>query len=275
MNFFAMGTVHNFSKQFEIQKKWEVKKKTGNFDFDPDKKHINDWFENERENNSDKTLKSITAKIEKGEELSSYEKQYLKANNPDLYRKVLHSEYEKKSFEKELEQCRTKEEVENVKFAHTAASFSALKSVQSDPNIPESAKLQFSLEELGKLKCREHIFAKFVKSGKYDELPTEAEKLEAEKLIAEEEKTVAVPEASENIIGEETVSQKKDSDIADTETEKLSEAEEKEKIKKYKNSQKKHDDDKQEVTDTVRAAYNFFADAKITANTGENYHKSV
>ena len=67
----------------------------------------------------------------------------------------------------------------------TAASLSVVNSVKSNPAIPESAKLGIIWQELQKNMALEETIGEFVKSGRYAQLPTEAEKLEAEKAVEE------------------------------------------------------------------------------------------
>ena len=94
-------------------------------------------------------------------------------------------EEEQKSYEEELKRCRTKEDVQRVKMNHTAASLSTVNNVKNNPAIPEGAKLGIMWQELMKTRALEETMGEFVKSGRYAQLPTEAEKAEAEKALKE------------------------------------------------------------------------------------------
>lgn len=88
---------------------------------------------------------------------------------------------ERKSYERDLKRCRTKDEVERVKMTRLGASLSTVKSISNNPNIPESAKLGNIMVEYAKMKAVAEVTVKFVQSGAYAKLPTDAEYAEAVK----------------------------------------------------------------------------------------------
>lgn len=187
MDFTTMGTVNSYIKGLTLQKKWQMKKETGNFKINAEKAQVQDWFEQERKNHADKELEMIRSKLEKGKKLTPAEMSYLEKEDPETYKKAKAIEAEKKNFEEELKRCKTKDDVERAKFARAAASLSRINSVKNDPNIPESAKLAVAIEENMKASARDKIMEKFVASGRYHELPTDAEKRAAEKALKEAE----------------------------------------------------------------------------------------
>ena len=181
-----------------MQKKWNMKKSTNNFAADGTMS-IDEWIKKQTEkadsfslnddntNKSDERLNDIHNKLYCGKKLTLDEEQYLQKKDPMAYRQLKASEAEQKSYEEELKRCRTKEEVSRVRMAHTAASLSFVNSVKNNPNIPEGQKLALVSGELQKIKALDKITEKFVKSGRYAKLPTDNEKLEAEKLLKEAE----------------------------------------------------------------------------------------
>ena len=147
----------------------------------------------------DKMLTDINNKIAVDQELTPEELRYLQNKNPSLYQKVKNIENEKKQYEKDLKNCKTKEEVERLKMNKVSSALSAIKSAESDPNLPESAKLAVAQGELRRMNALNKILAKFVERGEYDKLPAEQEVLEVEKQLkeaerAEEEKVFDVSE---------------------------------------------------------------------------------
>lgn len=198
MEFAYLGSINSYIKNGEMQKKWNMKKSTNNFAADGTLS-IGEWIKKQTEktdsfslnddntNKSDERLNDIHNKLYCGKKLTLDEEQYLQKKDPMAYRQLKASEAEQKSYEEELKRCRTKEEVSRVRMAHTSASLSVVNSVKNNPNIPEGQKLALVSGELRKIKALDKITEKFVKSGRYAKLPTDNEKLEAEKLLKEAE----------------------------------------------------------------------------------------
>lgn len=198
MEFAYLGSINSYIKNGEMQKKWNMKKSTNNFAADGTMS-IDEWIKKQTEkadsfslnddniNKSDERLNDIHNKLYCGKKLTLDEEQYLQKKDPMAYRQLKASEAEQKSYEEELKRCRTKEEVSRVRMAHTAASLSVVNSVKNNPNIPEGQKLALVSGELQKIKALDKITEKFVKSGRYAKLPTDNEKLTAEKLLKEAE----------------------------------------------------------------------------------------
>ena len=169
----------------------------------------------EENEDDDKMLTDINNKIAVDQELTPEELRYLQNKNPSLYQKVKNIENEKKQYEKDLKNCKSKEEVERLKMNKVSSALSAIKSAESDPNLPESAKLAVAQGELRRMNALNKILAKFVERGEYDKLPAEQEVLEVEKQLkeaeqAEEEKVFDVSE---------TENAKKAGDTSETESE--------------------------------------------------------
>lgn len=198
MEFAYLGSINSYIKNGEMQKKWNMKKSTNNFAADGTLS-IGEWIKKQTEktdsfslnddntDKSDERLNDIHNKLYCGKKLTLDEEQYLQKKDPIAYRQLKASEAEQKSYEEELKRCRTKEEVSRVRMAHTASSLSVVNSVKNNPNIPEGQKLALVAGELQKIKALDKITEKFVKSDKYAKLPTDNEKLEAEKLLKKAE----------------------------------------------------------------------------------------
>ncbi|WP_289290595.1 hypothetical protein [Sporofaciens musculi] len=175
----------------EMQMKWQQKKSNNDFTADGTTK-LTDPIARQAEqirlaqaDGSSKLSSQIRAKLASGKKLSREEMEYLQKNDPQTYQKAKAMEEEQKSYEEELKRCETKEDVQRVRMNRTAASLSVVKSVESNSAIPESAKLGIMWQELMKSKALEETINKFIESGRYAQLPTEAEKLEAEKALEE------------------------------------------------------------------------------------------
>lgn len=209
MDFSTIGSVTSYMKSMKLETKFKKKKAEGDLGSQSRKKTEleikNEQFKaeymrrQEENEDDDKMLTDINNKIAVDQELTPEELRYLQNKNPSLYQKVKNIENEKKQYEKDLKNCKTKEEVERLKMNKVSSALSAIKSAESDPNLPESAKLAVAQGELRRMNALNKILAKFVERGEYDKLPAEQEVLEVEKQLkeaeqAEEEKVFDVSE---------------------------------------------------------------------------------
>lgn len=188
-----------------MQMKWQKRQDTSDFKADGSMKLDNDLIRRQaeeirksREDGSDQLAKQIDLKLRCGQKLTAEEKEYLQKHDPQAYQKVKSIEAEQKSYENELKKCKTKEEVERVKMAHTATSLSAVNSIMNNPVIPEEKKFELVMQEHHKNQALQTTAQEFVESGEYAKLPTEAERLKAEKDLQEaKEKELGIEEPSE------------------------------------------------------------------------------
>jgi len=191
MNFFAVQSLNSYTKNMEMQMKWKQKKANNDFTADGSTKLSDPTARQAEEireaqaDGSSKLSAQIRTKLAAGKKLTREEMDYLQKNDPQTYQKARAIEEEQKSYEEELKRCRTKEDVQRVKMNHTAASLSTVNNVKNNPAIPEGAKLGIMWQELMKTRALEETMGEFVKSGRYAQLPTEAEKAEAEKALKE------------------------------------------------------------------------------------------
>ena len=191
MDFSVMQSIGKYTKNMEMQMKWKQKKANNDFTADGSTK-ISDSIARQAEeirksqaDGSSKLSAQIRTKLATGKKLTQEEMDYLQKHDPQTYQKAKSIEEEQKSYEEELKRCRTKEDVQRVKMNHTAASLSTVNNVKNNPAIPEGAKLGIMWQELMKTRALEETMGEFVKSGRYAQLPTEAEKAEAEKTLKE------------------------------------------------------------------------------------------
>ncbi len=214
MDFSTIGSVSSYMKSMELETKFRKKKAEG--DLGPQSRKMteleikNEQFkaeykrrQEEGEDDEDKTLAAINSKIAVDEKLTPKEMQYLKDKNPTLYQKVKNIEDEKKQYEKDLKNCKTKDEVERLKMNKVNSALSTIRSAENDPNLPESAKLAVAQGELRRMNVLNKISLKFVESGEYEKLPTEEEVRKVEKELeeaelAEEQKVIGASEKPED-----------------------------------------------------------------------------
>ncbi len=183
MDFLLIGSMNSYIKNLGMKHKWSQRKK--NNDFTPDeslteKQRLNEQFKasymaQQENDKTDEAMASIRNKINSGAKLTPEEMNYLRAKDPTTYQKLKNIENEKKSYERELKQCKTKEEVQKLKVSKVNASLTAINAVKDNPNIPESKKLEVAIQEQRRLNELDKVLTKFVKSSEYKNMPTETE----------------------------------------------------------------------------------------------------
>lgn len=205
MNFFMMQSLGTYTKNMEMKMKWQQKKAKNDFTADGSTKLKDPTAQQAEEirmaqaDGSSKLSSQIRTKLAAGKKLTQEEMDYLQKNDPQTYQKAKAIEEEQKSYEEELKRCRTKEDVQRVRMNRTAASLSTVNNVKNNPAIPEGAKLGIAWQELMRNRALEETISKFVKSGQYAQLPTEAEKMEAEKTLKEaKEAELKMEDSAEN-----------------------------------------------------------------------------
>lgn len=199
MNFFTFQSLNTYTKNMEMQMKWQKKKNTSDFKADGSTKldSVSRQAEEIRKANADGSAKmagQIDLKLNSGKKLTAEELEYLQKHDPQKYQKVKQIEAEQKNYENELKKCKTKDEVQRVRMAHTASSLSAVNNIKNNPAIPEEKKFELIMYEHRKNQAIEAATAEFVESGKYAKLPTEEEQLKAEKDLKEAKEAELQPE---------------------------------------------------------------------------------
>lgn len=162
MNFFTVQSLNAYTRNMEMQMKWQKKQDTNDFtadgsmrlDNDPTRRQAEE-IRKSREDGSDQLAKQIDLKLNSGQKLTAEEMDYLRKHDPQAYQKVKSIEAEQKNYENELKKCKTKEEVERVKMAHTATSLSAVNSIMNNPVIPEERSSSWSCRNTVRIRlCR-------------------------------------------------------------------------------------------------------------------------
>lgn len=227
MEMLSVGTLRDAVRQAGMRSKVELKKRSGTLQSHtapeglPARKtaeaSIYQQMVNEERDDAKKDdgsrLSEIMDKIYAGKKLTNDEREYLRVKDPETYHRLKSVEAEQKSYEQELKRCRTKEEAQRLKMQHLNSALTTVKSVENNPNIPEGKKLAILRLEQVRAEKIEKTLKKFVRSGRYEKLPTEAEYAEAERAIREadeiersaaEQRSDGCNEAAEKTTPEET-----------------------------------------------------------------------
>lgn len=183
MDVTMISSLNNYTRNMKMQMKWKQRQVSGDYISKSDSKNTSSvemLLKEQQEkaadlmkqNTSSVSRQQIDAKMRSGKLLSAAEMEYLKENDPKTYQKAREIEMEREAYERELKQCRTKEEVQRVKFSHAAAAMATVKEVDTNPNIPKGEKLALIMQELAKTNALGDAEREFIQSGDYRSLPS-------------------------------------------------------------------------------------------------------
>lgn len=219
----SVYSVNNYLKNMDMQKKWEQKQRTGNYKSDGIKT-ASEWVEKQRdtfekksyeqkreykpEPDRDEILESIKSKLAYGGWLTSSELRYIEGKDKALFQQAVSAENERKIYEHELRMCRTKEDVQKYKMHHTAYAAERLKSALTDPSKSDDEKLGAAIGEMQRMSAVNKAERDFIRSGEYSRLPSQSEKLKAERDLSraqkEESRAAAEKRAEKKAAAEES-----------------------------------------------------------------------
>lgn len=224
--FTMAGTIKRSVRMAALDQKWQQKKNS----FGQDKKKLAEMTAEERQlqdfrEQAEQMRKSqkhanIDAKLAAGEELTPEEIEYLRQNNPQALKDYEDTQKERESYKRALRNCRTKEEVERLKYTKMGQFMAEAKKISSNACIPKGKKVALLKRILQQATAVEDEHREFLKTSRYASLPTEEEAREAEK--AEKEQQEAETTGVDKMENTEEV---KDTDAEDAEGTKNSDAE--------------------------------------------------
>lgn len=228
------GTVKNAVKLQMLENKWQEKKTNINDNKKPqsemtqDERMLASFQEQaEKERESNKHADTYN-KLKSGGKLTSEEISYLEEHDPEALRKYREDQAEKAAYERELKNCKTKEDVDRVKMNKLGNFATQAKKITNDPYIPLDKKLELMNQLNNKLCLVNEAHEEFVKSKQYQDMPTEGELQEErteEALERQEEmqsmgmfETTEEPEVVEEL--QESVEKQEQSNVGDLQEEK-------------------------------------------------------
>lgn len=224
--FTMAGTIKRSVRMAALDQKWQQKKNS----FGQDKKKLTEMTAEERQlqdfrEQAEQMRKSqkranIDAKLAAGEELTPEEIEYLRQNNPQALKDYEDTQRERENYKRALRNCRTKEEVERLKYTKMGQFMAEAKKISSNACIPKGKKVALLKRILQQATAVEDEHKEFLKTSRYASLPTEEEAREAEK--AEKEQREAETTGADETENTEEV---KDTDAEDAEDVKDSDAE--------------------------------------------------
>ena len=192
-------SVNSYLKNMDMQKKWEQKQRTGNYKADGIKT-ASEWVEKQKDtfkkkeqekekaNDNDQVLNSIKNKAARGGMLTASELKYLKSKDEAAYQRAVTAENERKIYEHELRMCRTKEDVQKFRMHHLAYAADRVSSAMNSASMSDDEKLEAVMSDFQRMSAINKAERDFIRSGEYSRLPSQAEKLKAERDLRRAQK---------------------------------------------------------------------------------------
>lgn len=172
-----IGTIKSAVKLAEMDSKWQQKKDNigkkifqPNEQKSPEQLQIEAFQEDlERMRESD-DYAMVYNKLKSGKKLSPEEVEYLQKNDPQAYADYKIAQAEKEAFKKKLRNCKSKDEVRELKVTEMGNYLAQAKTVSNNPNIPKSKKLEILGRIMSRVMGLEEVYQEFVKSPNYTDL---------------------------------------------------------------------------------------------------------
>lgn len=174
------GTILNTVKLQVLNNEWQQKKNNINdkksaSEMTQEERMLADFqaqIDRERESNSHA---DIYNKLKSGGKLTPEEEAYLEENDPEALKKYREDQAEKEAYERELKNCKTKDQVDRVKMNKLSNFAVQAKKISTNPYIPIEKKLEL-MNQLNDKLCRVNkAHMDFLDSQKYRDMPTEKE----------------------------------------------------------------------------------------------------
>ena len=177
------GSVFNSVRIAKLTAEWEQKyaklQKQKKEKMSPDELMISHFKEQLESNKENAKYEAIYNKVNSGKTLTAKEEELLKEKNPTAYSEYRQSIMEKEAYKKELRNCKTKEEAEQLKLNKMSQYVASAKKVANNPYIPESAKKAILGSIAGKAIMINEVHIEFTQSAQYAAMEdTNAERAE-------------------------------------------------------------------------------------------------
>ncbi|MDE6252332.1 MAG: hypothetical protein K2M78_06790 [Lachnospiraceae bacterium] len=168
------GTIHNMIQMAELDSRWQQKKDNNlkkQEELTAEERQIQHYQEQLEKMREGNKSSDIYAKIKSGAELTSEEIDYLKKNNPNALREYEDIKREKEAYKNQLKNCRTKEDVEELRVQKMNSFISEARRISSNPYIPEGKKSELMDNIMARVLNIQDAHVEFTKTIKYISLP--------------------------------------------------------------------------------------------------------
>ena len=176
MGIMMITSLNTYAKHMEMTARWQKRQEQG--DYAPDEPEFADHsFQNKVEEDtqlpqrSDQMEMDIEIKLNAGKELSAMEMVYLKAYDPATYQKAKTILQERKAYEKALESCQTRDEVDQLKARYASAAVERIRAIRKAPGLSSEKKRDLLKMEHMKAAALDDGMHEFISSQEYETLP--------------------------------------------------------------------------------------------------------
>lgn len=139
-----------------------------------------------RENNRQQEL---THKMAAGAKLTPDEIEYLRKNDPQQLKEYEELEQEREAYKEELKNCRSKDDVDELRLSKMGEFMAEAKKIANNPCIPKSQKVGMLAKIIREASVIQEEHLAFEKSLRYQQLPEESEEKRSESLRETEERS--------------------------------------------------------------------------------------
>ena len=221
------GTIQSQVSLQMLDLKWQKKKQDINSKKDTEgmtqDEILLDSLERQAQTERERSATSeLYTKLKTGGTLTEEEIAYLKEHDPEALAEYEKAQTEKKAYENALKNCRTKEDVQRLKFNRMGSFAAQAKEIASNPYIPKDKKVVL-MQRLNNEVCMiRDAHQAFEKSRAYEELPEEQE-LRREAAEESAEKTEHQKDTEQAETTEDSKVDNKNKADADAEAEEVDE----------------------------------------------------
>ena len=190
--FMVSGTIKSAVNLAQMDQKWQRKKERParqerNQELTAQERQLQRYQEDMERMREQSRQTEIANKLKAGYTLTNEEITYLRRNNPEALKEYEEVRQERAAYEKQLKNCKSKEETEKLKLTKMGSFLAETRSISNDPYIPKAKKLQL-LEKLQKKAAGvQTVHQNFTETLQYQQLPES----ENERRKALDEETMA------------------------------------------------------------------------------------
>ena len=182
-----IGTVHDYAKGVQNQANLRMKQRELSLQSAGGAPNAYAQFISQLRQQTETVKKGmIDLKLKSGKRLSAAEMEYLRKNDPDMYAKAVRIAREREAYEKELRNCRTKQDVQRLRLGKMSSLMSELNTAAAANDTAAAEEIQMRASAIGD----EH--GRFVGSKTYMRLPKDDAEYAERKRRGDQAKGIAV-----------------------------------------------------------------------------------
>lgn len=184
------GTIKSQVRLQMLDQKWQQKKSELNTgkkkeEMTSEERLLEDLRQQAEKIRKENETADIYNKLKTGGILTADEIAYLKEHDPEALAQYEQAKAEKKNYENQLKNCRTKEDVDRLKLNRMGNFAARAKSIVNNPYIPKSKKVELMNQLNNEVCLIRDAHTAFVKSATYQDMPAEEEMQQQRKQEAE------------------------------------------------------------------------------------------